>query len=93
MGKQILVETPLVGRHQLRNVALAIAAAEELSKKGFAGITPDRLSAGFAKRIGRDDSRSPANEVAGNCVSTWRTIRREPGPCALPFRSGMKIVR
>ena len=30
MGKQILVESPLVGRHQLRNVALAIAAAEEL---------------------------------------------------------------
>lgn len=32
MGEQILVETPLVGRHQLRNVALAIATAEELSK-------------------------------------------------------------
>jgi UDP-N-acetylmuramyl pentapeptide synthase len=32
MGKQILVESPLMGRHQLRNVALAIAAAEELSK-------------------------------------------------------------
>jgi len=33
MGEEILVETPLVGRHQLRNVALAIAAAEELSQK------------------------------------------------------------
>ena len=33
MGKQILVETPLIGRHQLRNVALAIAAAEELGGK------------------------------------------------------------
>ena len=31
MGKQILVETPLIGRHQLRNVALAIAAAVELA--------------------------------------------------------------
>ncbi len=30
MGTEILVETPLVGRHQLRNVALAVAAAEEL---------------------------------------------------------------
>src|SRR6266705_2081792 len=39
MGKEILVETPLVGRHQLRNIALAIAAAEELSKRRFA-ITP-----------------------------------------------------
>src|SRR5207245_4343014 len=35
MGKEILVETPLVGRHQLRNVALATAAAEELSNEGF----------------------------------------------------------
>jgi dihydrofolate synthase/folylpolyglutamate synthase len=32
MGEQILVETQLVGRHQLRNIALAIATAEELSK-------------------------------------------------------------
>src|SRR6202451_1794673 len=29
MGDQILVETPLVGRHQLRNVALAIATAAQ----------------------------------------------------------------
>jgi dihydrofolate synthase/folylpolyglutamate synthase len=35
MGKQILIETPLIGRHQLRNVALAIAAAEELARQGF----------------------------------------------------------
>ena len=35
MGEQILVETPLVGRHQLRNVALAIAAAEELNRQGI----------------------------------------------------------
>jgi len=32
LGKEIIVRTPLLGRHQLRNVALAIAAAEELSK-------------------------------------------------------------
>jgi dihydrofolate synthase/folylpolyglutamate synthase len=35
MGEQIMVETPLLGRHQLRNVALAIAAAEELGRQGF----------------------------------------------------------
>jgi dihydrofolate synthase / folylpolyglutamate synthase len=46
MGKQILVETPLVGRHQLRNVALAIAAAEELSKLGVAGITAESIERG-----------------------------------------------
>jgi dihydrofolate synthase/folylpolyglutamate synthase len=47
MGKQILVESPLVGRHQLRNVALAIAAAEELSGKGLAGITPESIERGI----------------------------------------------
>jgi dihydrofolate synthase / folylpolyglutamate synthase len=35
MGEPITVETPLLGRHQLRNVALAIAAAEELTRRGF----------------------------------------------------------
>jgi dihydrofolate synthase/folylpolyglutamate synthase len=47
IGKQILIESPLVGRHQLRNVALAIAAAEELSKKGLAGITPESIQQGI----------------------------------------------
>jgi dihydrofolate synthase/folylpolyglutamate synthase len=47
MGKQILVETPLVGRHQLRNVALAIATAEELSKQGFGGISPEAIVRGI----------------------------------------------
>jgi dihydrofolate synthase/folylpolyglutamate synthase len=45
MGKQILIETPLIGRHQLRNVALAIAAAEVLSHQGFA-ITPETIERG-----------------------------------------------
>jgi dihydrofolate synthase/folylpolyglutamate synthase len=35
MGRQILIETPLLGRHQLRNLALAIAAAVELGRQGF----------------------------------------------------------
>ena len=47
MGTEILVETPLVGRHQLRNVALAVAAAEELSKQGFSGITPASIERGI----------------------------------------------
>jgi folylpolyglutamate synthase/dihydropteroate synthase len=46
MGKQILVETPLIGRHQLRNVALAIAAAEELSRQGLP-ITADSIERGI----------------------------------------------
>jgi dihydrofolate synthase/folylpolyglutamate synthase len=47
MGREILVETPLVGRHQLRNVALAIATAEELSKQGYAGITASSIGGGI----------------------------------------------
>jgi dihydrofolate synthase/folylpolyglutamate synthase len=46
MGKEILVETPLVGRHQLRNVALAIATAEELSRQGFA-VTSETIERGI----------------------------------------------
>src|SRR5579871_2772595 len=47
LGKEILVETPLTGRHQLRNVALAIAAAEELGKKALSGITPASIERGI----------------------------------------------
>lgn len=47
MGKQIAVETPLVGRHQLRNVALAIAAAEELRQQGFTAISPAAIERGI----------------------------------------------
>jgi dihydrofolate synthase / folylpolyglutamate synthase len=46
MGKEILVETPLVGRHQLRNVALAIATAEVLSHQGLS-ITPEAIERGI----------------------------------------------
>jgi dihydrofolate synthase/folylpolyglutamate synthase len=46
MGKQILVETHLVGRHQLRNIALAIATAEVLGHQGFV-ITPEAIEHGI----------------------------------------------
>jgi dihydrofolate synthase/folylpolyglutamate synthase len=47
LGEQIVVETPLVGRHQLRNVALAIAAAVELNQQGFNGITAKSIENGI----------------------------------------------
>ena len=47
LGKQILVETPLVGRHQLRNVALAVATAVELGKKGVSGVTSETIERGI----------------------------------------------
>src|SRR6266567_317096 len=47
MGREITVETPLVGRHQLRNIALAIAAAEELAHQGLAAITATTIEGGI----------------------------------------------
>src|SRR6516162_5740839 len=46
MGKEILVDSPLVGRHQYRNIALAIAAAEELKQFGFE-VTPRQIEQGI----------------------------------------------
>jgi dihydrofolate synthase/folylpolyglutamate synthase len=45
MGKQIFVESPLIGRHQLRNIALAVAAAEELSHRF--PVTPESIERGI----------------------------------------------
>ena len=47
LGETIQVESPLVGHHQLRNVALAIAAAEELHHQGMARITPETIAQGI----------------------------------------------
>ena len=47
LGAEILVETSLIGRHQLRNVALAIAAAAELHQLGFGGITAKTVERGI----------------------------------------------
>ena len=46
LGEEILVETPLVGRHQLRNVALAIASAVELNRQGFGRVTAKSIERG-----------------------------------------------
>src|SRR5580698_5595918 len=46
LGQQILVDTPLVGRHQLRNVALAVTTAVELNQQGFSGITAKSIERG-----------------------------------------------
>ncbi|HYK51059.1 MAG TPA: folylpolyglutamate synthase/dihydrofolate synthase family protein [Terriglobales bacterium] len=47
MGQQIMVESPLIGRHQLRNIALAIATAEELHNQGFEQITAATIERGI----------------------------------------------
>ena len=79
LGKQILVETTLIGRHQLRNLALAIAAAEELHKQGFA-VTPHSIERGIREtrwpgrfQVVPATSRSPefVLDVAHNPAGAW----------------------
>src|SRR5579872_4522394 len=77
MGKQIMVETPLVGRHQLRNIALAIAAAEELGQQGFA-ITPKTIERGIrvTRWPGRFQVATEASleyifDIAHNPAGAW----------------------
>jgi dihydrofolate synthase/folylpolyglutamate synthase len=45
LGEEILIDSPLAGRHQLRNLALAITAAEELNHCGFK-ILPRHIAEG-----------------------------------------------
>jgi dihydrofolate synthase / folylpolyglutamate synthase len=79
MGKQILVETPLVGRHQLRNIALAIATAEVLSHQGFP-ITPETIERGiretrwpgrFQVLPAKDGEPEYIFDVAHNPAGAW----------------------
>lgn len=46
LGTEVEIASPLVGRHQLRNLSLAITAAEELAAQGFA-ITPQSVARGI----------------------------------------------
>ncbi len=79
MGKQILIETPLVGRHQLRNVALAVATAEELNKQGFAttaetierGIRETNWPGRFQVISNSDGSSEFVLDVAHNPAGAW----------------------
>jgi dihydrofolate synthase / folylpolyglutamate synthase len=79
MGKEISVETPLLGRHQLRNVALAIAAAEELAEQGF-HITPGAIERGIRQtrwpgrfQVVRSQVEAPEYvfDVAHNPAGAW----------------------
>ena len=46
LGNKVEIVSPLLGRHQLRNLALAITAAEELAGQGFR-VTPECIESGI----------------------------------------------
>jgi dihydrofolate synthase/folylpolyglutamate synthase len=79
MGEQILVDSPLVGRHQLRNIALAVATAEQLNAAGVK-ITPRDIERGlretrwpgrFQTIPATEDSPEILLDVAHNPAGAW----------------------
>jgi dihydrofolate synthase/folylpolyglutamate synthase len=81
MGEEIAVDSPLVGRHQLRNIALAIATAEELGQFGFK-VTPKQIEQGIRETrwLGRFQVLPPSAathdcemvlDVAHNPAGAW----------------------
>jgi len=79
MGEEIVVDSPLVGRHQLRNIALAIAAAEELNGAGFRvsardierGIRETRWPGRFQRIPATAQSPEIILDVAHNPAGAW----------------------
>src|SRR6266496_576903 len=80
LGERIMVESPLVGRHQLRNIALAIAAAEELHRQGLTQITPASIERGiratrwpgrFQVLPSKDREPEYVFDVAHNPAGAW----------------------
>jgi dihydrofolate synthase/folylpolyglutamate synthase len=79
MGEQIVVDSPLVGRHQLRNIALAIAAAEVLNRTGFPvtardierGIRETRWPGRFQRIAATARSPEIILDVAHNPAGAW----------------------
>jgi dihydrofolate synthase/folylpolyglutamate synthase len=79
MGREIQVETSLLGRHQLRNIALAIATAEELSHHNFPidavsieqGIRQARWPGRFQVLPAADGRPEYVFDVAHNPAGAW----------------------
>ncbi len=47
LGAEVLVDSPLTGAHQHRNLALAVAAAVDLAEKHGVPVTPESMAAGI----------------------------------------------
>ncbi|MGC2694856.1 MAG: folylpolyglutamate synthase/dihydrofolate synthase family protein [Candidatus Angelobacter sp.] len=79
MGEEIMVHFPLRGRHQLRNLALAITAAEQLNQCGFLisplhveqGIRTTRWPARFQVVPAEDGLPEVVLDVAHNPAGAW----------------------
>lgn len=105
MGTRIMVDSPLVGRHQLRNLALAIAAAEELhiqglDNQGVAKITPETIAQGiretrwpgrFEVLPATGDNPEYVLDVAHNPAGAW-ALRSTLSGAYQDFGNGCEIT-
>ena len=79
LDKEIEVDSPLVGRHQLRNLALAVTAAETLARRGFhitaadieRGIRETRWRGRFEVRDATAERPTVVFDVAHNPAGAW----------------------
>lgn len=98
LGTQILVDSPLMGAHQHRNVALAIATAVELASGQGVAVTAGSIEAGIAatRWPGRMERVSQGGvewilDVAHNPAGAWalraglRGMAQESAPRTLIF--------
>ena len=88
LGEEIEIASPLVGLHQHRNTALAVAAAVELSQKHGFRVTPSTIAAGIRRtswpgRMERFTQRGVkwTLDVAHNPAGAWslRSALRDEG--------------
>ena len=79
MGKEIAVDSPLIGRHQLRNIALAIATAAQLDSLGICvsagdierGIRETEWPGRFQVIPATPNSPEIVMDVAHNPAGAW----------------------
>ncbi|MGH9600885.1 MAG: bifunctional folylpolyglutamate synthase/dihydrofolate synthase [Terriglobales bacterium] len=79
LGETVTIRSPLIGRHQLRNVALAIAAAVELNAAGFAltardverGIRETRWRGRFQRIAATAGTPEYVLDAAHNPAGAW----------------------
>jgi dihydrofolate synthase/folylpolyglutamate synthase len=85
MGEEVEIAPALVGRHQLRNLALAISAAEELNKLGYK-ISPRQVAEGI--RLTRWPGRFQVIQANGSRPEMVLDVAHNPAG-AWALRAGL----
>ena len=87
LGESVVVDSPLIGTHQHRNLALAIAAAVELESQRDLPITSEAISKGI------HETRWPGRleRISFNQVSWILDVAHNPGG-AWALRSGIGMM-